>query len=514
MSLRPLRPRQAQAIADIRDAVRQGHKRIIVQGPCGFGKTLLSAHLIQNALDKGKRPMFVAPAINLITQTVSALEAEGIHLVGVIQGKHERTNLWAPVQVASVQTLVRRNLPEVHFIIQDECHEQYKDFNKLLDADEWKDRIAIGLSATPEYMGPRWTSVVVPGTMNDGFNEGWLCRMTAYGPGVEPELSDLKKVKGEFPEGPTANRMMKAGVTADVVKQYRERGTNGKTFLFAVDCAHAQHLQSLLVEAGFPFGYMDGETSAEDRKEIFRQYRCGEIAGIASVRTLITGVDEDVRCLIDCDPTWSKKRLVQRAGRLARTADGKDRGIYLDHAGNMARLGYPWDITFDVLGSKPTKDSKPNPDAEKPPLLPKKCPQCAMLGKGFPCSNCGFKPDPKERTNTIEHVDGELVEYGSAPKESAKKKKDDPAYKARFYAELLGYAGEMGKSQSWVLAQFRSRFDHWPAKKNSAEPQMAGVEVRNFVKSQQIKYIKGKEKAAQPPRPPSKSVGFEFGYNA
>ena len=106
--LRPLRPRQAKAIADIRQAIREGHKRIIVQAPCGFGKTLTAAHIIAGALEKGKRSLFTCPAINLVNQTVAAFENEGIYDIGVIQAHHERTDWQASVQVASVQTLVRR----------------------------------------------------------------------------------------------------------------------------------------------------------------------------------------------------------------------------------------------------------------------------------------------------------------------------------------------------------------------------------------------------------------------
>ena len=64
----------------------------MLQAPTGFGKTLTAAHIIQRALDKGKRVAFIVPALSLIDQTVAALEAEGIHCIGVMQGIHERTD--------------------------------------------------------------------------------------------------------------------------------------------------------------------------------------------------------------------------------------------------------------------------------------------------------------------------------------------------------------------------------------------------------------------------------------
>ena len=50
--MRPLRPRQLAAITGIKDAIRDGHKRIILQAPTGFGKTLTAAHIIAAALKK------------------------------------------------------------------------------------------------------------------------------------------------------------------------------------------------------------------------------------------------------------------------------------------------------------------------------------------------------------------------------------------------------------------------------------------------------------------------------
>ena len=163
LRLRPLRPRQAQAIADIRQAIKDGHKRIILQAPCGFGKTLTAAWLIGGALSKGTRPLFTAPAISLIDQTVKAFEFEGIRDIGVMQAQHERTDREAQVQVASVQTLIKRQLPEVDFLMLDEIHRSYKGLNEMLDGP-WKDKIAIGLTATPwvKGMGLRWTSLIIP----------------------------------------------------------------------------------------------------------------------------------------------------------------------------------------------------------------------------------------------------------------------------------------------------------------------------------------------------------------
>jgi superfamily II DNA or RNA helicase len=96
VSLRPLRPHQERAIAQLRRSLASGHKRPMLQAPTGFGKTLTAAHIVAGALGKGKRVAFCVPRLTLIDQTVAAFENEGISAIGVMQGK---LSLHAPFRV-------------------------------------------------------------------------------------------------------------------------------------------------------------------------------------------------------------------------------------------------------------------------------------------------------------------------------------------------------------------------------------------------------------------------------
>ena len=122
LSLPPLRAWQERTVPLIREAVKEGHRRIVVQSPTGAGKTLLAAHLFANSIGKSKRPMLTVPDITLVEQTLHSFERVGITDIGIIQAQHERTDFAAQVQIASVQTLIRRELPEVDFVMIDEVH--------------------------------------------------------------------------------------------------------------------------------------------------------------------------------------------------------------------------------------------------------------------------------------------------------------------------------------------------------------------------------------------------------
>src|SRR5271165_1120257 len=88
MSLLPLRPLQERAMESLRQSLRNGKKRPIIQAATGFGKTVLAAHIVTGALKKGKRVAFVAPFISLIDQTFDRFVENGIDInaMGVLQG--------------------------------------------------------------------------------------------------------------------------------------------------------------------------------------------------------------------------------------------------------------------------------------------------------------------------------------------------------------------------------------------------------------------------------------------
>ena len=133
LSLPPMRAWQEKTVPLIRQAAKEGHRRIVVQSPTGAGKTLLAAHLFANSLAKGKRPLFTVPDITLVEQTLHSFERVGITDIGVIQAQHVRTDWNAQVQIASVQTLIRRELPEVDFVIVDEAHVSFEALYKIMD---------------------------------------------------------------------------------------------------------------------------------------------------------------------------------------------------------------------------------------------------------------------------------------------------------------------------------------------------------------------------------------------
>ena len=84
-----LRSYQVDAINQLRQAILQGHKRIVLQLATGGGKTTIAAEMVRNAVKKGKKALFLADRIELVEQTSKRLDYEGIEH-GIIMGNHER----------------------------------------------------------------------------------------------------------------------------------------------------------------------------------------------------------------------------------------------------------------------------------------------------------------------------------------------------------------------------------------------------------------------------------------
>jgi DNA repair protein RadD len=148
-----LRHYQHQALAQIRAAIIDGFRALLLVLPTGAGKTVIAAELMRQAVAKGKRALFLAPRRELVHQTSAKLAG---HRHGVLlAGADHKMDLYAPLQVASVDTLRSRllrrkrlELPNFDLVIVDEAHLSVTSARKAL-LELWPNAIRIGLTATP-----------------------------------------------------------------------------------------------------------------------------------------------------------------------------------------------------------------------------------------------------------------------------------------------------------------------------------------------------------------------------
>lgn len=491
--MKQLRDDQNFALEELRNAVGQGARRVMMQAATGFGKTVVSAAIVERAQAKNKRVLFTVPAVALVDQTVEAFWAQGIRDIGVIQANHAMTDWSKPVQVASVQTLQKRTIPKADVVLIDEAHKWFRFYEKWLFDPEWKDIPIIGLSATPwtKGLGRYYGKLIIAGTTEGLIEQGALSPFRVFAPS-HPDLQGVRTVAGDYHEGDLSDAMDKAPLVADVVQTWLKLGENRPTLCFGVDRAHAKHLQQQFEAAGVRCGYQDAHSSDGERRDIKRQFHNGELQVVCNVGTLTTGVDWDVRCIIFARPTKSKMLFVQIAGRGLRTAPGKDYCLFLDHSDTHLRLGFVTDIHTDKLD-----DGKiVNVEKTDRIALPKECSQCAFLKapRCAVCPNCGFKA---EVVSQVEAIDGELKELKKKPKGSARF-----TNKTDTFGGLKAIARERGYNDGWAAHKFREIFGEWPSAsiKHCANVEPS-AELRSWIKSTQIRWAK--RRRVETPQPMS-----------
>jgi DNA repair protein RadD len=481
----PLRPGQVALLNQIDAAIAEGCRRLIAQAPTGFGKTIVAAHRLRLLQDAGRRAIFTVPALSLVDQTVEKLFAEGVTDVGVIQASHRMTNPARLIQVATPQSLQRREIPDADEILLDEAHIWFRKlYPKLLSDPRFADVPIIGLTATPwsKGLGKHFDRLIIGATTGQLIEDKCLSPFRSFAP-ASPDLTGVRTIAGDYHEGDLADAVNKTALVASVVETWQARAENRPTLCFAVDRAHAKHLQTQFQAARISAEYIDAYTEAVDRAAIAKRFHAGDVKVVCNVGCLTTGVDWDVRCIILARPTKSEILYVQMIGRGLRTAEGKADCLILDHSDNHTRLGFVTDIHHDKLDDGEPKRAA---IAVNTQALPKKCIKCTFLKppKMLQCPCCGFIPVPQPGAV---HRDGELIELASRRAAMATTQEE----RITFHAELRHIAHQRSYKSGWAAQQYKTKFGSFPPWAWNERPTCTpSAPTLSWVRSRAIAYAK------------------------
>lgn len=479
-----LRPLQAATLAKVREAWIGGAKNVLVQAPCGFGKTEIATAMLMATRDNERRGMFVCDRLSLLDQTSERFDRYGLDH-GVIQGSHWRARPWHKMQLCSVQTLTSRgHWPETDLLIVDEAHVLHGAVKRKLAR---RDCRAIGLTATPfaKGLGRYFDALVNAATTTQLIEAGWLTPYRIFAASA-PDMEGVAVTrKGDWDDAETEQRVLP--IVGDCVSEYVRLGEGRKFIVFAVSVAHAEELQRQFMSAGLVtelYTYQQGDAHREATIAEFRKPR-SYIRGLISIEALTRGFDvADVGVLILARPLRNSLAVhIQMLGRVLRTAEGKDDALILDHAGNCVRFWADMQAYMDE-GWHELDDGKPkeNAKAEKKEREPMKCPRCAHVHDARPmCPMCGHEY-PKR--SAIEHRPGTLSELTGFEAGSS----DD---RQSFYSQLLQYADARGWSEGAAAHKYRERYKTWPTGLTKAREPVSR-KTADWVKSQMIAWSKRK----------------------
>lgn len=482
-----LREHQSSCIDQLRDGFKKGHRCQLLYAPTGFGKTEVAIYLMKATADNWKKAAMILDRIILIDQTSLRLTKYRIDH-GVLQSNHWKNDKTKKIQICSSQTIERRNsLLDVDLIVVDECHIARK---KITDIIQNNPQIkVIGLTATPftKGLGSIYSNVVCASTTEFLVNNKWLAPLRVF-IAKEIDMTGVTKVMGEWSEAEVTKRGMQ--ITGDIVAEWEKKtyevfGKPRKTIVFCAGVAHGQDLVEQFARKGYNFISVSYKDDSEYKQQVIEDFSKPdtEINGLIATDILTRGFDvPDVMIGVSARPfSKSLSSHIQQLGRVMRSYEGKEFGLWLDHSGNYLRFREDWEkIYAEGVDSLDDKVEKAKPEPTEKMKDDAKCPQChALWGRNaLSCVVCGFVKPRKQ----IEQVEGELIELGFNGRESRDAKQD-------FYSQLIYIAKEKNYNINWASNKYREKFGVWPRGLNdlSKEP---SVETQRWVKSRIIAWSK------------------------
>lgn len=348
-----LRGYQREAIDEVNACWNRGVQRPVAVLPTGAGKTVIFAHMIREFIQATphRRVVVLAHTDELVTQAAAKIKQVAPHLpVGIVKGA--RDDVWAPVVVASVQSLRRperrARLRDVGLIIVDECHHATsKTYRAILEHfgafDSSSGVRVVGFTATlargdGAALNTVWDEVAISRDILFMIEQGYLLDVK----GVSVEVPDLdldqvKRSRGDFQDGDLGRVITDSLAPELVAKAYVEhaKDRSGLAFWPTVEAAYvgaeAMNAQGIVTEV------VHGALKMDERRAILSRFTSGKTQVISNVMVLTEGFDAplaDVAVL--ARPTRSKPLYQQIVGRVLRPYPGQTQALILDVCGTSS----------------------------------------------------------------------------------------------------------------------------------------------------------------------------------
>ena len=435
--------------------------------------TTVAAHIIDSAVARGKRIVFIAHREELITQCSARLTEHGVQH-GIIKAGHQPSHA-AAVQVASIQTLIRRDCGSFDLVVIDEAHRSSSK-SYLTVLARWPNAWGIGLTASPWRMdgselGDIFDELVIVASPQELIDAGYILKPRIYA-ASRPDLTGVRTVGGDFQASGLMLAMGRPSLTGDIIEHWQRHATGRQTILFAAGIEHSRNLVRAMLDADIRAAHVDGTTDSGVRTNLLDRLKTGRLDVLSNVGLFGEGLDlPTLGAAIFARPTQSATLHLQMCGRVMRNLPGKIAPIILDHAGNVGRLGFPWaDRAMELNRSNP--DAWKKSKAAPTPL--RSCAACFAIFEravltGPDCPECGA---PFTRTRTIRTSEGTLIDVTDltpvkkphwldsfVPANPLHPTKDE---KRKLYAYLAAIADKKTYKKGWISHNYRAVFGVWP----------------------------------------------------
>jgi DNA repair protein RadD len=466
-----LRPYQSRAIQTLRERIRQGKRRILLVAPTGAGKMTINAAIVRTS---SVPVLFVAHRMELINQCVDDLARVGITNVGVIRGDDDRTNPNATVQVASIDTLRRRDKPPAGLVLIDEAHRAVSD-GYLALLEYYKESIVIGFTATPTRLDGRplgnlFDCLEIVCTYADLIKGGFIVAPLCYSGPQDLDLSTVRLIGGDYDEDQLSDVMRNEALVGNLLDHWIKlsnmypshrsenpfdgrlvEGPRRRTLIFAVSIQHSLDVCERFSREGFRIAHLDGKTSGTERMRIVKAIGCGELDAVTNVGILLEGVDiPSAKCVLHARPTQSIVLWRQSVGRILRpwhpSGEKSLVPLLLDHAGNIMRLGFPHEDLHWELTEKARRLEK-----KQPMRICKGCFAYLPAHKRI-CPYCDTEAPAPQPGDLPPETEEKLQQLASTPE----------AMRRMYYDTIVKVARVKGYKPGFAAARYKDRYGAWP----------------------------------------------------
>lgn len=458
-----LRDYQEQAVGNIRQSFISGKRAPLLVLPTGGGKTVVFSYIAATTAARGKRVLILVHRVELLRQTSAALTKASVRH-GLVNPQYT-PDIMAPVQVASVQTIIKRLHLFQHFdlVVIDEAHHALANTWKKI-IDHYSTARILGVTATPcradgtglgIEAGGVFDELILGPQVPELIQRGYLVKPVIYAPAQRLDLSGLRTRMGDYEKDALAEFMDKPTITGDAVAHYQRLCPGVPAVAFCVSVNHAMHVAEEFRRAGYRAYHADGSLDDDVRKRILNGLGNGTVDVVTSCDLISEGTDiPAIGAAILLRPTQSLGLYLQQVGRALRPCAGKDRAVILDHVGNVLTHGLPDELREWTLEGERKRKGKPKEQEKTIPV--KQCEKCYAIHEPAPrCPVCGHVYEIKQ--DAPKQIDGELVELTAEQKLRIRKQKVTEVARARTLEELERIAQQRGYKNGWARHIYNSR---------------------------------------------------------
>ncbi len=328
-----LRPYQKEC-KDILDKTPTGNHLVVMA--TGLGKTVVLSHLKRNG-----RVLLLSHRDELVRQPEKYYDCT----FGIEKADEHASD--EEVVSASVQSLARperlgRFSPDdFDTIIIDEAHHSAaKTYREILKYFSGANR-RIGFTATPQRgdnvrLTDIFDDIIFNRDLRWGIENGYLSRIRCEEVRGKFKLKNVKKYRGDYSDSDLEKTLERGEAIATAAKAYVKKCLDRHTLIYCVTKKLCYLLKDTIIpmlpeEERDSICVITGDTPADERKQILKNFYDGRIKCIINCMVLTEGTDLPIcDTIISVRPTCNPTLYQQMAGRGTRLYDGKEYCLLID----------------------------------------------------------------------------------------------------------------------------------------------------------------------------------------